>query len=147
NPSFTFFDNTTKSTWFYDGSTLWSGDNAQSIQAKADYQHCNGLAGAMMYSLEALDPATTLFTDVVNSVNGATVGCSTAAPPGAPPPTRAPPPPPPPTPGPCSAPAGTAATAYVGGQPVSYNSHRWTAKWWTQGDIPGNNAQDVWTDN
>jgi chitinase len=30
---------------------------------------------------------------------------------------------------------------------VSYNAHKWTAKWWTQGDIPGNNAQNVWTDN
>ena len=38
-------------------------------------------------------------------------------------------------------------TAYVGGQSVTYNGHKWTAKWWTQGDIPGNNAQGVWTDN
>ncbi len=47
--------------------------------------------------------------------------------------------------------AGVAAwvsgTAYNGGAVVSYNGHKWTAKWWTQGDIPGNNSQGVWTDN
>ena len=160
NPSLTYFDNTTKSSWFYDGSTFWSGDNAQSIQAKADYQHCNGLAGAMMYSLEALDPKAKLFNNVVNSVNGATAGCSPVSPPpttGGPSPspsvspTRSPSPSPTPSPtgpgGSCSAPAWSAGTAYVGGQQVSYNGHTWTAKWWTQGDIPGNNGQGVWTDN
>ena len=76
NPSDTFFDPTTKSAYFYDGTTFWGGDSKQSIQARADYQHCNGLAGAMMYSLEALDPSATLFNDVVGSVNGATSGCS-----------------------------------------------------------------------
>ncbi len=158
NPSDTYFDNTTKSAWFYDGTTLWSGDSAQSIQAKADYQHCNGLGGAMMYSLEALDPSATLFNDVVNSVNGATAGCSsasptpsrtTASPTSSPTPTASPTRTPSPTPtgGSCSAPAWNASTAYTGGQQVSYNGHLWTAKWWTQGDIPGNNSQNVWTDN
>jgi hexosaminidase len=53
-----------------------------------------------------------------------------------------------PTPtGPCAAPAWNSSTAYVGGSVVSYNGRKWTAKWWTQGDIPGNNAQNVWTDN
>jgi chitinase len=158
NPSDTYFDPTTKAAWFYDGSTFWSGDNAQSIQAKADYQHCNGLGGAMMYSLEALDPQATLFNDVVNSVNGATSGCSTASPTptqttASPTPTTASPTPtgasPTPTGGTggCSAAAWVSTTAYVGGQQVSYNGHLWTAKWWTQGDIPGNNSQGVWTDN
>jgi chitinase len=49
--------------------------------------------------------------------------------------------------GTCSAPAWVSTTAYIGGAVVSYNGHKWTAKWWTQGDIPGNNAQNVWTDN
>ncbi|GAA4613945.1 hypothetical protein GCM10023195_60650 [Actinoallomurus liliacearum] len=44
-------------------------------------------------------------------------------------------------------PAWNAGTAYTGGAAVSYNGHRWTAKWWTQGDVPGANAQNVWTDN
>jgi chitinase len=43
--------------------------------------------------------------------------------------------------------AWVSATAYNGGATVSYGGHKWTAKWWTQGDIPGNNAQNVWTDN
>ena len=43
--------------------------------------------------------------------------------------------------------AWNSATAYVGGSTVSYNGHKWTAKWWTQGDVPGNNGQNVWTDN
>jgi chitinase len=51
-----------------------------------------------------------------------------------------------PPPGGCP-PAWVSTTAYVGGSVVSYNGHKWTAKWWTQGDIPGNNGQGVWTDN
>jgi len=63
-----------------------------------------------------------------------------ATPPDQPPPTS-------PPPGSCSATAWSATTAYNGGAVVSYNGHSWTAKWWTQGDVPGNNGQDVWVDN
>ena len=55
-----------------------------------------------------------------------------------------------PTPAPtghCTLPAWNSTTAYTGGMQVSFNGHKWTAKWWTQGDTPGNNSQDVWTDN
>ena len=52
-----------------------------------------------------------------------------------------------PPPGECSAAAWNSGTAYNGGAVVSYNGHQWTAKWWTQGDVPGSNGQDVWTDN
>jgi chitinase len=38
------------------------------------------------------------------------------------------------------------ATAYWGADVVSYGNHRWSARWWTQGDVPGANAQDVWID-
>ncbi|MFG2037509.1 chitinase [Dactylosporangium sp. NPDC048998] len=48
---------------------------------------------------------------------------------------------------PACPPAWSSSTAYNGGATVSYNGHKWTAKWWTQGDIPGNNGQNVWTDN
>jgi chitinase len=45
-----------------------------------------------------------------------------------------------------SCPAAWSATAvYTGGMTVSYNGHRYTAKWWTQGETPGNH--DVWQDN
>lgn len=46
-----------------------------------------------------------------------------------------------------SACAWNSATAYTGGAVVSYGGHKWTAKWWTQGDVPGRNSQAVWTDN
>jgi chitinase len=160
NPSDTFLDPTTKGAYFYDGTTFWAGDSKASIQARADYQHCNGLAGAMMYSLEALDPAATLFNAVVNSVNGGTAGCSSPSPtPTAtatskspsptPTGTRSPSPTPTGTGGTCTAPAWNAATAYVGGSVVSYNGHKYTAKWWTQGEQPDTHSgqYDVWTDN
>jgi chitinase len=160
NPSDTFLDPTTKGAYFYDGTTFWAGDSKASIQARADYQHCNGLAGAMMYSLEALDSAATLFNDVVNSVNGGTAGCSSPSPtPTAtatskspsptPTGTTSPSPTPTGTGGTCTAPAWNAATAYVGGSVVSYNGHKYTAKWWTQGEQPDTHSgqYDVWTDN
>ncbi|CAE6354217.1 unnamed protein product [Rhizoctonia solani] len=36
--------------------------------------------------------------------------------------------------------------AYVAGNTVSYNGHKWTAKWWNQNENPGG-ASDAWTDN
>ncbi|TYK51027.1 family 20 glycosylhydrolase [Actinomadura decatromicini] len=50
-------------------------------------------------------------------------------------------------PGKCSESAWDPSATYTGGQKVSYNDHTWTARWWTHGDTPGNNSQDVWTDN
>jgi chitinase len=156
NSSYTFLDPTTKGAYFYNGTTLWAGDSPASIQAKADYQHCNGLAGAMMYSLEALDPAATLFNAVINSTNGGTAGCSSQAPP-----TTAPASPTPsrttsptssptstPTGGGCTAPAWVSTTAYVGGSTVSYAGHTYTSKWWTQGEQPDTHSgpNDVWVD-
>ncbi len=74
---------------------------------------------------------------------------STATPSPSASPSKSPTPTPTPTggTGTCTAPAWNSTTAYNGGAVVSYNGHQWTAKWWTQGDIPGNNAQNVWTDN
>jgi len=66
-----------------------------------------------------------------------------ATPPQSPPPTGSPTP----RPGSCTAPPWNSSTAYTGGMQVSFNGHKWTAKWWTQGDTPGNNSQGVWTDN
>ena len=36
------------------------------------------------------------------------------------------------------------STVYTGGNVASYNSHNWSAKWWTQGETPG--TTDVWAD-
>jgi chitinase len=46
----------------------------------------------------------------------------------------------------CTGEAWVKDKAYTGTQVVTYNGHTWTAKWWTQGDTPGANAQDVWVD-
>jgi chitinase len=50
----------------------------------------------------------------------------------------------PPAGGSCPA-AWSAGAVYVGGSTASYNGHKFTAKWWTQGETPGNH--DVWADN
>jgi len=52
-----------------------------------------------------------------------------------------------PTGGSCSGVAAwTSSVAYTGGAKVTYGGHLWTAKWWSEGDVPGGAAQD-WTDN
>jgi len=42
--------------------------------------------------------------------------------------------------------AWTAGMAYVGGTQVTYNGHLWTAKYWSEGDAPGDSTSD-WTDD
>ena len=49
-----------------------------------------------------------------------------------------------PTSGSCTAAAWSSTTAYTTGQVVSYGGDQWTAKWWTENDIPGGPA-GVWT--
>ncbi|MEY9965837.1 chitinase [Streptacidiphilus sp. MAP12-16] len=62
-------------------------------------------------------------------------------------PTSSPTPTPTPTGGgSCTAAPWSSTVAYTGGMVVSYNGHKWTAKWWTQADVPGG-AAGVWTDN
>jgi predicted chitinase len=39
------------------------------------------------------------------------------------------------------------STVYTGGMKVSYNSHNWTAKWWTQYEAPSTGGSGVWQDN
>jgi chitinase len=55
-----------------------------------------------------------------------------------------PPPPTDPSPGACTAPAWSASAVYTGGMEVTYNKHTYKAKWWTQGETPG--QADVWSD-
>lgn len=40
--------------------------------------------------------------------------------------------------------AWNSGSVYTGGMTASYNSHNWSAKWWTQNETPGN--ADVWAD-
>ena len=116
NPADQYWDPVTDSAYFYDGTNFYGGEDAQSIQARADYAHCNGLGGFMMFSLYDLDPATTLFNDAVTDINGSASSCpapptssptstgtptssptSPTAPPTTAPPTTAPPTTAPPT--------------------------------------------------
>ena len=39
------------------------------------------------------------------------------------------------------------SAVYTGGMQVSYNSHNWTAKWWTQWEAPSTGGSGVWADN
>lgn len=43
------------------------------------------------------------------------------------------------------APGWSSATAYLGGDVVSYGGNNWRAKWWTQNETPGS-ASGVWED-
>nr|WP_269466126.1 family 20 glycosylhydrolase [Lentzea guizhouensis] len=53
-----------------------------------------------------------------------------------------------PQPGPCTQPAWERSKAYGGASVVSHNGHKWTAKWWTQGEEPGTTGQwGVWRDD
>src|SRR6476620_3556562 len=72
-----YFDDLAKASYFYDGNNWWSGENARSVQAKADYQHCQGLAGAMVYSLEDDDPSMSLYNTIVSATNGSAPGTCT----------------------------------------------------------------------
>ncbi|GAA5163057.1 chitinase [Amycolatopsis dongchuanensis] len=78
------------------------------------------------------------FTKFTARFAGATPPVTTT-PPTTPPPTST-------TPGSCAVAAWSATTAYNGGAVVSYNGHKWTARWWTYGDTPGG-AAGVWVDN
>ncbi|WP_440029133.1 chitinase C-terminal domain-containing protein [Chromobacterium amazonense] len=44
----------------------------------------------------------------------------------------------------CADPAWSAATAYTGGQRVSYQNQTWQAKWWTQGNTPTSGDASPW---
>jgi predicted carbohydrate-binding protein with CBM5 and CBM33 domain len=57
-----------------------------------------------------------------------------------------PPPTNPPPSGGCPA-AWSSSTAYTGGQAVSYNGHKFTARYWTQGETPTATEWGPWQDN
>ncbi|GAA2362848.1 glycosyl hydrolase family 18 protein [Dactylosporangium salmoneum] len=153
NPSYTYWDPVTLSSYFYNGTEFFSGETKQSIKAKIDYAHCKGLGGAMVYALSN-DPSAVLVNEIVTDVSGSAAACPTSSPtptgstgpstsaspsksPSSSPSTS-------PSTGTCSAAAWNAGTAYTGGAVVSYNGHTWKAQWWTQGETPGSAA--VWAD-
>jgi len=76
NSSTTFWDAASQSNYFYNGTEFWTGLGSQGVQAKADYAHCHGLGGSMMYSLLDLDASATLFNKIVTATNGSASSCS-----------------------------------------------------------------------
>jgi chitinase len=70
NASDNFFDPTTQSSWIYDGTNFYTGDTPQSIAAKTAYIKSNGMAGAMMFSLDAEDSGDTLLNAIANGLTG-----------------------------------------------------------------------------
>ena len=41
----------------------------------------------------------------------------------------------------------SSSAVYTANMRASYNSHNWTAKWWTQGEVPSTGGSGVWQDN
>ncbi|MFJ1752737.1 glycosyl hydrolase family 18 protein [Kitasatospora sp. NPDC088134] len=65
----THWDPVTESTWVYDGTNFWTGDDPKAIQARAAYAKSKGLAGMFAFALENDDNSTTLLTTLYNSLN------------------------------------------------------------------------------
>ncbi|MFF0060842.1 glycosyl hydrolase family 18 protein [Streptomyces sp. NPDC005279] len=154
NAATTFWDDEAKAAYFYKDGEFFTGLDKRAIQARADYAHNRGLAGAMMYSLLGLDEQTTLLNQIVTAVGGSATpdptpsGSDPTPTPGSPTPSPGNPTPSPSAPpAGCTAPAWSPAPAYSGSTQVSHNGHVWKAKWWTQGEEPGTTGEwGVWQD-
>ncbi|HLI70195.1 MAG TPA: glycosyl hydrolase family 18 protein [Ktedonobacteraceae bacterium] len=96
NASDNFFDPTTQASWIYDGTNFYTGDTPQSIAAKTAYIKSNGLAGAMMFSLDAEDSGDTLLNAIAGGLTG-TIGGGGGTPTPTPTPGNTPTPTPTPT--------------------------------------------------
>ena len=107
NPSDNFFDSTTQSSWIYDGNNFYTGDTPQSIAAKDAYIKSNGMAGAMMFSLDAEDTGDTLLNAIADGLTGTIGGGGGGTPTPTPTPTRTPTPTPTPTNTPTPTPTNT----------------------------------------
>ncbi|OLZ58372.1 glycoside hydrolase [Streptomyces amritsarensis] len=145
NAATTFWDDQSKSSYFYKDGEFFTGLNQKSIQARVDYGKQRGLAGAMMYSLLGLDNNATLLGQISDALGGTTQP-PTTTPPTTTPPTTTPPTTQPPT-GCGSTPAYVAGTIYTAGNEVSHNGRKYKAQWWTQNETPGTTGEwGVWKD-
>jgi chitinase len=54
-PGTVFRDSANGAVWKYDGTTFWSYDDPQLIQAKGQYVKSGGLGGLMIWSLDGDD--------------------------------------------------------------------------------------------
>jgi chitinase len=116
NPNDNFFDPTTQASWIYDGSNFYTGDTPQSIAAKTQYIKNNGLAGAMMFSLDGEDAGDTLLNAIASGLPGSS--CSGTCPTPTPGPTATPTSPPTATPTP---PSGSTPTPTPTAPPTNGN--------------------------
>jgi chitinase len=105
NASDNFFDPTTQASWIYDGTNFYTGDTPQSIAAKDTYIKANGMAGAMVFSLDQDDANGTLLSAVSNGLTGSSGTTPTPTP--TPAPTATPGPTATPTPHPTATPTST----------------------------------------
>ncbi|NUL09179.1 glycosyl hydrolase family 18 protein [Streptomyces lunaelactis] len=144
NAATTFWDDEAKAAYFYKDGEFFTGLDKRAIQARADYAHNRGLAGAMMYSLLGLDANATLFNDIVTAVGSSPNPDPTPTP--TPSPSNPTPSPSDPPSG-CSAAAWSSTAVYTGGGLVYHKGHTWKAQWWTQGEEPGTTGEwGVWLD-
>lgn len=65
----TFFDPDTQTSFVYDGTNFFTVETPQSLAYKDQYIAAKGLAGIMMYSLEADDAQASLFHAAINAPN------------------------------------------------------------------------------
>jgi chitinase len=76
NPADSFYDPLAEAAYFYDGSNWWTGLSPQSIQARIDFMHCEGMAGVMMFSMYDLDPNNpVLFNDIESDLGSTPAKC------------------------------------------------------------------------
>jgi chitinase len=149
NTATTFWDDEAKASYFYKDGEFFTGLDKRAIQARADYAHNRGLAGAMMYSLLGLDANTTLFNEIVTAVGGSPTDPDPDPSPSDPTPSPSNPTPSPSNPptGCTAAPAWSSTPAYTGGTQVSHKGRLWKATWWTQAEEPGTTGEwGVWQD-
>ncbi|WP_236240831.1 glycosyl hydrolase family 18 protein [Streptomyces sp. CC228A] len=149
NPATTFWDDDAKASYFYKDGEFFTGLDKRAVQARADYAHSRGLAGAMMYSLLGLDEDTTLLNHIVEAVGSTpqTPSPTPTDPTPTPTPTEPTPTPTPTAPEGCTAAAWSTSATYTGGSEVSHDGRTWKAEWWTQGEEPGTTGEwGVWQD-
>ncbi|WP_254897706.1 glycosyl hydrolase family 18 protein [Kitasatospora sp. NA04385] len=64
----THWDPVTESTWVYDGTNFWTGDDPKAIQARAAYAKNKGLGGMFAFALENDDNNSTLLNTISSSL-------------------------------------------------------------------------------
>ncbi len=134
-----YYDASIGAAWRYDGNQWWSYDNLQTTVQKAQYILDYGLGGGMWWELSG-DRNGELIGALADVLRTGEPGPTDPTDPTDP--TEPTEPTDPTEPGECIVLPWSPSTVYVGGNTVSYNGSVYKAKWWTQGDRPGENQ--VW---